>query len=90
MTDYSRYEALRDAGAQPIDVCRTAMSDQLDWMATVRMVRAVFGLGLAEAKDVIAKAQGARSLDEEQGKLVDAVREALDRDEIGSSGQRRR
>src|SRR5262245_4064920 len=50
--DFRRYEAMRDAGADPQAVYQAAQRDGLDGIALIRLLRAVFSLTLREAVDV--------------------------------------
>jgi hypothetical protein len=48
--DFGRYEAMRDAGATPAEVCRAALQYGLFLIETVLVLRQVFLLSLADAK----------------------------------------
>jgi hypothetical protein len=50
--DFRRYEAMRDAGADPQAVYQAAQREGLDGIALIRLLRAVFSLTLREAVDV--------------------------------------
>ena len=50
VVDFSRYEAMRDAGAMPAEVCRAALQYDLGLIETVLVLRQVFQLSLADAK----------------------------------------
>jgi hypothetical protein len=50
MDDFTKYEWLRNGGAQPREVFDIARADGLDLLALIRLLRTVFGLSLAEAK----------------------------------------
>ncbi len=69
--DWSKYEALCDDGWSPQALWRYSKSDTLDWAERVRMIRSVYGLSLAEAKEVKLRAEGIdMSLDEYQSKVI--------------------
>ena len=76
--DWSRYEALRDAGKPPHSAYRLSSADGLDAISSIRMLRQVFGLSLGGAKEVTLQATGeATSLDEHQARWVPHVEQAL-------------
>jgi hypothetical protein len=50
--DFRRYEAMRDAGADPQAVYQAAQHECLDGITLIRLLRAVFSLSLREAVDV--------------------------------------
>ena len=50
--DFRRYEAMRDAGADPHAICQAALREGLDGITLVRMLRAVCSPSLREAVDV--------------------------------------
>ncbi|RYG64740.1 hypothetical protein EON80_18675 [bacterium] len=56
--DFQRYEQMRDSGQTPHQVYRQGESVGLDFLQRLRMLRAVFGLGLAQAKEVMIQADG--------------------------------
>ncbi len=64
-------------GASPQDVFLAA-ERQLDSVAAIRVVRAVFGLSLDAAKEVMIGARGgAASLAEHQEQLLPSLKQAL-------------
>jgi hypothetical protein len=78
--NFNKYELMRDAGALPHQVYQQAVSDGIDAITRIRLIRAVFSLSPGQAKDVIVRAEGeSRTSDEHQGKLVDAVAAQLSR-----------
>jgi hypothetical protein len=81
MTSFVEYEKMRDAGESPLGVLRKARLDGLDKITCVRLIREVFGLDLAQAKDVLLRSDGGRGIIEHQQELLDAVSEALDRED---------
>ena len=50
--------ALKEAGASPQDVYAAAKANGLDRIATIRLLRELFGLTLKAAKDVVALVEG--------------------------------
>ena len=86
MSEFSRYTALRQAGASPVDVWRQATNDGVDAVKRIRLVRELFGLTLIEAKAVSVKATSGRSLDEHYDGLAEGLEAALaDEDETDQS-----
>lgn len=76
--DFRRYEAMRDAGADPQAVYRSAKADGLDWVTRIRLIRRLFDLSLVEAKEVGVIADGlAASLEQYQERFIEPVQEAL-------------
>jgi len=76
--DFTRYEAMRDAGEDPKAVYHVAKSDGHDEIASIRMLRSVFSLSLAEAKEVTLIGDGlADNLSQYQERFVAPLREAL-------------
>ena len=64
---------MRDEGADAAAVCRRAGDDGVDPISRVRMVRAVFGLDLGEAKEVMIAVEGRTA-----GDLLAPLQKALD------------
>ena len=58
MDDFSKYERLRDSGADPRQVHEAGKADGLDSITLIRLVRKVFNLSLAEAKKAIRVGEG--------------------------------
>lgn len=82
MDDFSKYEALRDAGASPKDVYRIAKADGFDAITLLRLLKKVFALSLPQAKEVTLIAEHtANSLDEFQEKLVSGLEQVFARGE---------
>lgn len=52
MSDYSKYEALRDAGASPKDVYLAAKADEYNPIELIKILRLVYGISFEEAKEV--------------------------------------
>jgi hypothetical protein len=87
MSEFKKYEALRDQGSSSLEVYRIAISDQVGRIGAFRLIRAVFNLDVVEAKDVVARAEGSGSLGELQGELEKALHAELEEE---TSGQRQR
>lgn len=66
---------MKNSGASPGQVFRQAVRDGLDPITRIRMVRAVFSLSLAQAKEVISQAEEGTSLDEQQERIADTILE---------------
>jgi hypothetical protein len=70
--DFSKYEALKHAGFSADEVYRAAVRHGVDAITMYRLIRSVFSLGFAEAKEIIIRGQGwANSLGEYQDKIAD-------------------
>lgn len=52
--DYARYAQLKSEGAGVVEACRLAVVDGKDFSFQIGMLRSVFGLGLPEARDIVA------------------------------------
>jgi hypothetical protein len=79
--DFSRYEAMRDAGAEPVLVYRSAKADGLDPVTLIRLLRRVYHLSLVEAKEVSIIADDlAGSLTEYQETFIGPLEEVLKTD----------
>jgi len=57
MDNFAKYEEMRDNGASPADVYASAESAGLDNISCIRLIRKVFGLSLAQAKEVAGGAK---------------------------------
>lgn len=55
--DYSRYERLKAEGGDAETACRLAVSDEKSFLFQVRMLRSVFGLDIAQARDLAGQAR---------------------------------
>jgi hypothetical protein len=78
MPDVNKYYEMREAGAEAVDVFRSASSDGLKWTEIMEILKEVFGLSTIEAKEAGIIALGiAGSVHEYQGNLADAIEEAL-------------
>jgi hypothetical protein len=63
---------MRDAGRSPEEVFRQVLADGGDGVVGIRTVRRVFDLDLAQAKEVMVRAQGwANSLGEYQERIAE-------------------
>jgi hypothetical protein len=84
--DFSRYEAMRDAGAEPALVYRCAKADGVDAVILIRLLRRVYHLSLVQAKEVSVIADDlAPSLTEFQETVIPPLEKALNTD-IGPDG----
>ena len=75
MDDFKKYREMRESGADTTAVYQQAIADGVDPITVVRMMRAVFALDLAQAKEAIAIAEGEPSLSAAQSKLVGGLRD---------------
>lgn len=57
MDEFSKYEQLRLAGKTAAEVYGAAKSDGVDDIRAIRMLRALFGMSLGEAKEAIGVAE---------------------------------
>jgi hypothetical protein len=79
--DFSRYEAMQDARAEPVHVYRCAKADGLDEVTLIRLLRRVYDLSLVQAKEVSVIADDlAPSLTEFQERLIGPLQETLNAD----------
>jgi hypothetical protein len=51
MDDFTKYNAMKESGASPAEVYRVAKADGLDEITLLRLLRKVFGMSLAQAKE---------------------------------------
>lgn len=64
LDNFGRYEAMRNAGATPAEVCRAALQYELGLIETILVLRQVFQLSLADAKALTdAEAAARRAAD---------------------------
>jgi hypothetical protein len=71
MSEFPQYEELRAGGATPVQVYQGAKAAGMGQIDAIRMLRTVFGLSLAEAKEVPIVASGvANSLREHEENLA--------------------
>jgi ribosomal protein L7/L12 len=73
MSEFERYEVMRERGATPAEVYIAAKAVGEDDVTCIRLLRAVFNLSIVEAKEVTVGA----SLHEHQSGLAPALEEAL-------------
>jgi hypothetical protein len=86
--DFSHYESMRDAGAEPVVVYQSAKLDGFDPVTLIRLLRHVFQLSLVQAKEVTIIGDGlAESLAEYQARLIGPLGEAFNAD-IWSHGSK--
>jgi hypothetical protein len=64
MNDFSKYAQMKDAGCSPGQVYSTAKADDLDEITIFRILRRVFNLSLAEAKEVAGQVHAASAKQE--------------------------
>jgi ribosomal protein L7/L12 len=58
MTEFPRYEALYQSGTSAVEVYRVAKSAGMSDMEAIRMLRAVFGMSLRDAKETMVVGSG--------------------------------
>jgi len=74
MNEYPEYASQRIVGAGPVEMYRSAKADGLGEIDSIRMLRSVFGMSLAEAKEVTLIASGtAGSLKEHELRVADEL-----------------
>jgi hypothetical protein len=70
---------MKQGGESPHAIYLQAIKDGAGEIGAIRVIRVVFGLSLAQAKEVIVTANGwAPSLREHEASFVEPVRRALD------------
>lgn len=78
MTDFSKYQSMRDGGSDPAAVYREARADGVDDLTMYRLLHTVFGLTFTEAKAVIVTTDtGSKTLSDAQAVLKPGLRVAL-------------
>ena len=78
MSANEKYHQMALSGAKPEDVYFEAKADSLKFLQIIKVLREVFGLSIAEAKEVTIVSEGqASSLSEYQEKLLPGLTEAL-------------
>ncbi|MCB9459075.1 MAG: hypothetical protein H6670_05460 [Anaerolineaceae bacterium] len=76
---YSEYAKMPEAGISPVEAYRIAEHRGLDPIACMAMVKVVYGLSIAELKDVSIKAYNPEdSLYAMQGRLASELKEYID------------
>ena len=78
MTEFGKYEAMKAAGAEPVDVYGAARADGLDLIASTRMLRLVYKLTVPEAKSIIFLSETGETIDEHYAKHADDYIRAID------------
>jgi hypothetical protein len=84
--DFSKYQAMRDAGSAPEEVYGEAARDGLDTITLIRLVRVVYSRSLGEAKEVWVRAERlAESRTQHEEVIADAILlGAGKKEEVGS------
>jgi len=78
MREFNKYERQRMGGIQPCEVYRTAKADGLGEIDSIRMLRSVFAMSLAEAKQVTLIANGtAASLKDHEQNVADELTKSV-------------
>jgi hypothetical protein len=76
MDYFAKYETMKSDGTSAVEVYRAALADGLDPITRIRLLRTVFGLSLAEAKEVtIVASESAKSLDDFQSGIAQQIEE---------------
>jgi len=80
MDNFDKYYQMRDEGYNPQEVYLSALDDNLNTVACIRMLNNVFSLSITEAKEVtiIARKLGT-SLNDYQEKFVPVLNELFDK-----------
>lgn len=81
--ELDEYIAMQVAGANPLAAYQAARSNGIDQIANIRMLRAVYGLSLHEAKIVAVEGDTGSTYNEHEAALVGVLTKVLD-DEFGS------
>ena len=77
--DFSEFENMKSKGADANQAYLRSKQLGLDPFAQIRMLRAVFGLTLEQAKEVTVTAGGgSSSLSEHQEKLLPSLKKAIE------------
>lgn len=82
MAEFEKYESLRSRGVDALGAYLAAKSAGSDQIMCIRMLRAVYGLSLDEAKKISFMGDTGKAYDEQEGKQVDEFTKILD-DELG-------
>ncbi len=78
MSNTSKYALMREKGANPREVYLAAEAEGLDGIVCIRLLRELFHVSLAEAKEVIHTSDGSvDSLEEHQERLIPALEYAI-------------
>lgn len=82
MSEFERFRELQRRGASPLDAYRAARSEGMADVDAIRMLRTLFGLSLAQAKEAMVVGSGtASSLREHEQAVASALQTELDADE---------
>jgi len=73
MTEFDTYREMKNAGASPQEVWCAAERDGVSRIEAIRLLRAIFGFDLEQAKEVMVRADAAESLDEHQRRLAKSI-----------------
>ncbi len=80
--EFEKYVQMCSAGVEAISTYKVARSGGLDQIASIRMLRVVYGLSLEEAGKISFERDSGESHDEQEGNLVSDFTKVLD-DELG-------
>jgi ribosomal protein L7/L12 len=78
MSEFSKYESLKSRGIGALDAYLSAKRDGVDQIASIRMLRAVYGLSLEEAKKVSFQGDTGQTYEEQEGKSIEEFTKILD------------
>lgn len=79
MSEFEQYEALKRAGLSPATVYRAAHGAGMGDIDAIRMIRAVFGLSLREAKEAMIVGSGtAESLEAHEAAIARELEQELE------------
>lgn len=79
MSDFSKYNQMRESGATAQQVYTTAKADQLNLASCIKMLRDIFNFSLVEAKEVMIMVdQPGTSLNEHQRNLIPGIEKAIE------------
>ncbi len=74
MSEHSKYETMREAGASPNEVYLAAKADNFELIERIKILRRVYGMSLEQAKEITVIGDGlADSLDPHQKSLLPAL-----------------
>jgi hypothetical protein len=72
--NFTKYESMKNSGLSPEDVYREAIRDGIDTITRIRLIRVVFSLTPAQAKELMVRSEGeAKSLDAYQGRIAQEI-----------------
>lgn len=81
MGEFSKYRQMRESGATAAVVYTAAKHQGMDTVMRYRLLREVFDLDLAQAKEVMIVADGGASLEAHQENLIEPLRQLLEENE---------